>query len=83
MESGHEGNFLEDIHDGWEFVECNGRERSLKGRGRWVGTGRFFRKVSDEVQTTAVDTIRNRSLGTDEFRYSDANRNVVGRVGVF
>ena len=33
-----------------EFVVCNGRERSLKGRGRWVGTGRFFRKVSDEVQ---------------------------------
>ena len=57
--------------------------------GRWVGTGRTFREVSDEVQkicgpaasgavacqTRALDTIRNRSLGTEEFRYSDANRN--------
>ena len=78
MERGHERNFLEDIHDGWEFVECNERGRDGRLVVGWYWSN--FREVSDEVQkicvpTRAVDTIRNRSLGTEEFRYSDANRN--------
>ena len=38
MERGHERNFLEDIHDGWEFVDVMGGE-GVWAVVVWVGTG--------------------------------------------